>query len=223
VSQVSEDALLPVGTVIGASHFKAGQYLDVTGVTKGKGFAGVMKRWNFAGQNATHGNTKHHRCVSVRWTVTCCFVISDIAWRAAEDHAKLDVPADAFALRLSVVIAAAALCFLCFCCCCCCCQGSRVHWRQDRPRQSLEGQKDARSPRLRARHIQKHLGVQGGGAHCNSSMQAILIRTWSSAARKVLDGHVPNCSSVHKPPSKNAYVSCLQLTRGWEGVMPVAS
>lgn len=31
------------------------------GTTKGKGFAGVMKRWNFAGQNATHGNTKHHR------------------------------------------------------------------------------------------------------------------------------------------------------------------
>jgi large subunit ribosomal protein L3 len=59
--QVTEDALLPAGTVIGAAHFKAGQYLDITGVTKGKGFAGVMKRWNFAGQNATHGNTKHHR------------------------------------------------------------------------------------------------------------------------------------------------------------------
>lgn len=59
--RVSEDALLPPGTVIGAGHFKAGQYLDVTGYTKGKGFAGVMKRWGFAGQNATHGNTKHHR------------------------------------------------------------------------------------------------------------------------------------------------------------------
>jgi ribosomal protein L3 len=33
----------------------------LAGTTKGKGFAGVMKRWNFAGQNATHGNTKHHR------------------------------------------------------------------------------------------------------------------------------------------------------------------
>jgi ribosomal protein L3 len=32
-----------------------------SGTTKGKGFAGVMKRWNFAGQNASHGNTKHHR------------------------------------------------------------------------------------------------------------------------------------------------------------------
>jgi hypothetical protein len=69
VLQVSEDALLPAGTVIGASHFKAGQYLDITGVTKGKGFAGVMKRWGFAGQNATHGNTKHHRYVRV-----CVFV-----------------------------------------------------------------------------------------------------------------------------------------------------
>lgn len=59
--QVSEDALLPVGTIISAAHFKAGQYIDVTGYSKGKGFAGVMKRWNFSGQNATHGNTKHHR------------------------------------------------------------------------------------------------------------------------------------------------------------------
>lgn len=59
--QVSEDALLPVGTVLGAAHFKPGQYLDITGYSKGKGFAGVMKRWNFAGQNASHGNTKHHR------------------------------------------------------------------------------------------------------------------------------------------------------------------
>lgn len=59
--KVTEDALLPAGTMIGAAHFKAGQYLDISGVTKGKGFAGVMKRWNFAGQNATHGNTKHHR------------------------------------------------------------------------------------------------------------------------------------------------------------------
>jgi ribosomal protein L3 len=58
---VTEDALLPTGTHLGASHFVAGQYLDVTGVTKGKGFAGVMKRWGFAGQGASHGNTKHHR------------------------------------------------------------------------------------------------------------------------------------------------------------------
>ncbi len=59
--QVSEDALLPTGTPLTAAHFVAGQYLDVYGVTKGKGFAGVMKRWGFAGQPASHGNSKHHR------------------------------------------------------------------------------------------------------------------------------------------------------------------
>jgi ribosomal protein L3 len=58
---VSPDALLPAGTPITAAHFVAGQYLDVTGVTKGKGFAGVMKRWGFKGQGASHGNTKSHR------------------------------------------------------------------------------------------------------------------------------------------------------------------
>ncbi|MBN1808390.1 MAG: 50S ribosomal protein L3 [Planctomycetes bacterium] len=35
--------------------------VDVRGVSKGKGWAGVMKRWNFQGQRASHGNTKHHR------------------------------------------------------------------------------------------------------------------------------------------------------------------
>ena len=59
--RVSEDALLPLGTSITARHFMAGQYVDVQGVTKGKGFQGVMKRWGFAGQEASHGNTKAHR------------------------------------------------------------------------------------------------------------------------------------------------------------------
>ncbi|KAI8468615.1 MAG: translation protein [Monoraphidium minutum] len=58
---VTPDALLPPGTSITAAHFVAGQYLDITGTTKGKGFAGVMKRWGFAGQPASHGNTKAHR------------------------------------------------------------------------------------------------------------------------------------------------------------------
>jgi len=58
---VTPDALLPPGTPISAAHFVAGQYLDVTGVTKGKGFAGVMKRWGFKGGPASHGNTKTHR------------------------------------------------------------------------------------------------------------------------------------------------------------------
>lgn len=44
-----------------AEVFEAGQRADVTGTSKGKGFAGVMKRHNFAGQGASHGNHKKHR------------------------------------------------------------------------------------------------------------------------------------------------------------------
>ena len=59
--RVSPDALLERGQIIGATHFAAGQKVDVQGVTKGKGFQGPMKRWNFAGQRATHGVSKVHR------------------------------------------------------------------------------------------------------------------------------------------------------------------
>jgi len=59
--RVTEDALLPVGTSITARHFVPGQYVDVQGVTRGKGFQGVMKRWGFAGQPRTHGVSKYHR------------------------------------------------------------------------------------------------------------------------------------------------------------------
>ena len=41
--------------------FEEGQIIDVTGTTKGKGFAGTVKRWNFATQDATHGNSLAHR------------------------------------------------------------------------------------------------------------------------------------------------------------------
>lgn len=58
---VSEDGLLPVGTPITARHFVPGQYVDATGISAGKGYAGVMKRWNFSGQRATHGVSKTHR------------------------------------------------------------------------------------------------------------------------------------------------------------------
>lgn len=57
----SEDALLPVGATIGADHFVAGQYVDITGQTQGKGFAGAMKRWGFGGMRATHGVSISHR------------------------------------------------------------------------------------------------------------------------------------------------------------------
>ena len=59
--RVSEDNLLDVGAEIIASHFVAGQKVDCTGTTQGKGFAGVMKRHNFGGGRATHGNSISHR------------------------------------------------------------------------------------------------------------------------------------------------------------------
>ncbi|KAL6001319.1 60S ribosomal protein L3B [Asimina triloba] len=79
---VSEDALLPVGTPITVRHFVPGQYVDVTGITKGKGFQpvdehkiidlasdielvdkGGMKRWGFSGMPASHGASLSHRSI----------------------------------------------------------------------------------------------------------------------------------------------------------------
>ncbi|GBD42061.1 50S ribosomal protein L3 [bacterium HR39] len=59
--RVSEDALLPVGVRLHVGHFVAGQYVDVTGTSIGKGFAGAMKRWGFGGLRATHGVSISHR------------------------------------------------------------------------------------------------------------------------------------------------------------------
>ena len=59
--RVSADALLDVGAEISAAHFVAGQFVDVTGTSIGKGFAGGMKRWNFGGLRATHGVSVSHR------------------------------------------------------------------------------------------------------------------------------------------------------------------
>ncbi len=59
--RVSADALLDVGAELSASHFLAGQYVDVTANSIGKGFAGVMKRHNFGGLRATHGVSVSHR------------------------------------------------------------------------------------------------------------------------------------------------------------------
>jgi len=50
-----------VGTTITVETFSAGQMIDVTGTSKGKGFAGGIKRWNFGMQDATHGNSRSHR------------------------------------------------------------------------------------------------------------------------------------------------------------------
>ena len=59
--RVSKDALLEVGAEVVANHFVVGQFVDVTGTTIGKGFAGAMKRWNFGGLRATHGVSVSHR------------------------------------------------------------------------------------------------------------------------------------------------------------------
>jgi large subunit ribosomal protein L3 len=57
--QISEE--YKVGKHLTAEVFKVGQYVDVTGTSKGKGYAGVIKRHNFAMQDATHGNSLSHR------------------------------------------------------------------------------------------------------------------------------------------------------------------
>ena len=59
VDNISEE--LTVGAEIKVDHFEAGQIVDVTGISKGKGFAGGVKRHNFAMQDATHGNSLSHR------------------------------------------------------------------------------------------------------------------------------------------------------------------
>lgn len=59
--RVSADNMLDVGAELLATHFVAGQKVDVTGTTQGKGFQGVMKRHNFGGGRASHGNSVSHR------------------------------------------------------------------------------------------------------------------------------------------------------------------
>ena len=59
--RVSPENLIDVGAELTADHFLAGQKVDVTGTTVGKGFAGAMKRWNFGGMRATHGVSVSHR------------------------------------------------------------------------------------------------------------------------------------------------------------------
>jgi large subunit ribosomal protein L3 len=59
--RVGEDAMLDVGAKLAPSHFVAGQKVDVVGTTQGKGFAGAMKRHNFAGLRASHGVSVSHR------------------------------------------------------------------------------------------------------------------------------------------------------------------
>ncbi len=61
--RVDDQDLIPVGAEITVDHFVVGQFVDVTGTTTGKGFAGGMKRWNFGGLRATHGVSISHRSI----------------------------------------------------------------------------------------------------------------------------------------------------------------
>ena len=59
--RVSENALLDVGAQLSVAHFVPGQFVDATGASIGKGFAGAMKRHNFSGLRASHGVSVSHR------------------------------------------------------------------------------------------------------------------------------------------------------------------
>jgi large subunit ribosomal protein L3 len=59
--RIDAENMLEVGDAIQADHFVVGQKVDVQGVTKGRGFSGAMKRWNFRGLEASHGVSISHR------------------------------------------------------------------------------------------------------------------------------------------------------------------
>ena len=59
--KVDNENILDVGTKLNVDHFQVNQFIDVTGISVGKGFAGVMKRHNFGGLRASHGVSISHR------------------------------------------------------------------------------------------------------------------------------------------------------------------
>ena len=61
--RVDEKSLLEVGAELSVSHFVPEQFVDITGITIGRGFQGGMKRWNFGGLRATHGVSVSHRSI----------------------------------------------------------------------------------------------------------------------------------------------------------------
>lgn len=62
--RVTDPTCFPeIGTQIHARHFVPGQHVDIAGITKGKGFQGGMKRWNFSGLGASHGVSRAHRSI----------------------------------------------------------------------------------------------------------------------------------------------------------------
>ena len=111
--RVSEDGLIPVGAEITADHFVVGQFVDVTGTSIGKGFAGPMKRWNFAGLRKTFKNKKMagHLGVERVTTLNLKVVQTDVArglilvegavpgakggWITVRDAVKKNLPKEA--------------------------------------------------------------------------------------------------------------------------------
>jgi large subunit ribosomal protein L3 len=61
IEDIKEIEDLTVGTELKLEQFSVGQYVDVSGITKGKGFAGTIKRHHFSSQDASHGNSLSHR------------------------------------------------------------------------------------------------------------------------------------------------------------------
>ncbi|HEY92942.1 MAG TPA: 50S ribosomal protein L3 [Dehalococcoidia bacterium] len=59
--RVSDSEAIEIGETVDVSLFKTGERVDITGVSKGKGFAGVVKRYHFAGGPKTHGQSDRHR------------------------------------------------------------------------------------------------------------------------------------------------------------------
>ena len=59
--RVDQDNILDIGSTLDVSHFKTDQFVDVTSISIGKGFAGAMKRHNFGGLRASHGVSISHR------------------------------------------------------------------------------------------------------------------------------------------------------------------
>nr|XP_042138103.1 39S ribosomal protein L3, mitochondrial [Peromyscus maniculatus bairdii] len=91
IFRVTDNAVIKPGTPLYAAHFRPGQYVDVTAKTIGKGFQGVMKRWGFKGQPASHGQTKTHRrpgAISTGVSINSDAHIKDSTLPAYKDHCK---------------------------------------------------------------------------------------------------------------------------------------
>ena len=59
--KITPKGFIPIGTQLNAAHFRPGQFVDIQAKSKEKGFQGVMKRWGFKGQPASHGASLSHR------------------------------------------------------------------------------------------------------------------------------------------------------------------